>query len=365
VFRTQFVILSALAPLVYVGCQRAEEITQYPVPKEESIQLPAPKSADGMSAESRPERMLGAILAHGDQTWFFKLSGGVDRVAEKNEAFRAFVQSLRFGADGTPQWTLPAGWTHQAGSGMRFATVVVDAADPPLELTVIALPTAEGDAAEQVLANVNRWRGQLALAPIDKSALPQETETLALPSGETATLVNYVGTAKASGGMTPPFAGGGGLSRPFAAPKPTGGESSAAAPFTAETPAGWSTGKTGGMRKAAFVVGANAKGEPVEMTVIDLSSAAGDRLANINRWRGQMGLDAVAAAELPEQMQKLEVGGQPGDYVELTGTKGESILGVIVDRGEQTWFFKLQGPSELVAGQKTNFETYVRSVTWK
>jgi hypothetical protein len=243
---------------------------------------------------------------------------------------------------------------------MRFATVVVNAEAPRLELTVIALPTAGGSPQEQVLANVNRWRGQLALPPITVESLGAATQSVALEGGQLATVVDYTGTSK-PGGMTPPFAAGGGLGGPFSR-RDTASEPSAAG-FTAETPSGWSTGKVGGMRKAAFTVeDGDHRGE---VTVIDLSRDAGDRLANVNRWRGQVGLEPTDAEGLNSLLERIDVGDAPGDFVELAGPKGETILGAIVDRGDKTWFFKLQGPTPLATAQKAAFQAYVRSVRWK
>jgi hypothetical protein len=353
-------ILSAVVTLIALGCGPAETITQYTIPKPESIQLAAPDSTKAKSAVARPERMLGAIVPHGDQTWFFKVSGEPDRVHEQADEFAEFLLSLKFTPQGTPIWSLPANWKQQSGSGMRFATLIVDPADPPLELTVIALPTVSGDATEQVLANVNRWRGQLSLPAIDQAALPKETRSLSLPGGLNATVVNITGMAK-PGGMSPPFASGG-LGRPFG---PASAPTSAGEPFTATAPKDWSPGERREMRKAAFVVEDTSRNEKVEITVIDLARDAGDRLANINRWRGQVGLDPITAQQLADAVPKIDIDGVKGDFVELVGLQGETILGVIVDRGDRTWFFKLQGASALANAQQANFQAYVRSVKWK
>lgn len=67
---------------------------------------------------------------------------------------------------GALKWTLPTGWTEGEAGGMRYATL-----KPPIqgkvEATVVVLPgTAGGE-----LSNVNRWRGQIGLGPIDEKAL--------------------------------------------------------------------------------------------------------------------------------------------------------------------------------------------------
>jgi hypothetical protein len=75
-------------------------------------------------------------------------------------------------------WTLPKGWTETPGSGMRFATI-----NPPgpgkIELSVVCLPGAAGGE----LANVNRWRGQIGLDPLDDKALAAARQTVKSKAG--------------------------------------------------------------------------------------------------------------------------------------------------------------------------------------
>ena len=79
------------------------------------------------------------------------------------------------------KWTLPKGWTRTAGSGMRFATLT-----PPgpgkAELSVVMLPGAAGTE----LANVNRWRGQIGLPPLDLGALGTARQTVNSKAGTVA-----------------------------------------------------------------------------------------------------------------------------------------------------------------------------------
>jgi hypothetical protein len=65
-------------------------------------------------------------------------------------------------------WTAPSGWKEVAGTGMRVASFELPKGPGKADVTVIALP---GDVGGE-LANVNRWRGQLALAPIGEADLP-------------------------------------------------------------------------------------------------------------------------------------------------------------------------------------------------
>lgn len=67
---------------------------------------------------------------------------------------------------GALKWSLPKGWSELPGGGMRFATFKAPFAGK-LEATVVVLPGPAGGE----LANVNRWRGQIALPALDEAGL--------------------------------------------------------------------------------------------------------------------------------------------------------------------------------------------------
>lgn len=68
---------------------------------------------------------------------------------------------------GALTWTLPKGWTESRGGGMRYATLTPPPSAPKVDVSVVVLPGPAGGE----LANVNRWRGQIGLAPLDEAAL--------------------------------------------------------------------------------------------------------------------------------------------------------------------------------------------------
>lgn len=71
-------------------------------------------------------------------------------------------------------WTAPESWVAQPGGPMRKAGYKITAPDGgTAELTVTAFP---GDVGGD-LANVNRWRNQLQLAPISPAELPATIQT--------------------------------------------------------------------------------------------------------------------------------------------------------------------------------------------
>lgn len=176
------------------GCDRADAVRHYRVPKVselESSQTESPpasaRPADARQPAASPDqahqalaqpadqRMLAAVILHGDQAWFFKAVGLTAQLDSQADAFRALIKSVRFVND-KPQWSLPQDWRQRGESGMRFATLEFGPADETVELTVIPLPIPAGDRDAYVLSNVNRWRQQLALGPLSAAELSQQAE---------------------------------------------------------------------------------------------------------------------------------------------------------------------------------------------
>lgn len=87
-------------------------------------------------------------------------------------------------------WTAPASWQSKPGSAMRKATFVITGeAGATAELAVTAFP---GDVGGEV-ANLNRWRGQLQLAPQSPSDAAAAI-TRVQANGLTIGVVEMVGT---------------------------------------------------------------------------------------------------------------------------------------------------------------------------
>jgi hypothetical protein len=347
---------------VLAGCGQSDQITKYTVTKPEVIDPTLVARTTSPSAATTEQQTLGLIVPVDEMGWFFKLTGEKEAVQPQHEAFLQFVTSIKFsaGPNSKPTWTLPPGWKELPGREMRFATIQIAADGKPLELSVIPLPTAGGDTEKYVLDNVNRWRSQLNLKPIAAGELPATTKPLKI-DGHDATLVSLVGTG--GGGMAgapfAPFAGGGAAlpadHPPVTSDKATSGKSRTSAPIRYDAPPEWSAAPPNAFSIASFKVSEGDK--KVEITI---SSAGGDLLSNVNRWRGQIGLSPIDAAELTKTVQKIDTLGIQGDYVELVGS--ETILGVRADAAGRTWFIKLKGDSTIASREKPRFEAFVKSL---
>jgi len=357
------------------GCRKQDEITQYTVARPE-VHVPkalAEKRSDsgqGPGVRARPavgdsseeegqDQLLGAIVPRGATTWFFKLTGPSRLVGEEQAAgFVQFVGSLRF-SDKGPEWSVPEGWREEPGSGMRYATLRIPTDEAPLEMSVIPLPSGDGDVETYVLSNINRWRGQMGLGALERGDLEKGASKLHREDGD-IWLVEMLGRLSGQGMGAPPFAGRQGRGESEA---PSAGRA-ASLPFTSQLPEGWKQVRAGQMQIALYEVREGSR-----QASISVSSAGGELSENVNRWRGQIRLAPLDASEIAAQSRRIEIDGHDATFVELVGPEGteprETILGAIVTARETQWFFKLKGDAELAAREKANFEAFLKSIRFQ
>jgi hypothetical protein len=161
-------------------------------------------------------RILMATVKHEETLWLFKLAGADDLVREQRPAFLEFLKSVGFDAApagamaqampnphagiapapaaGTPQWDVPTGWQQQPPGQMVIGRFSIGAQEAKAEVTVSAFPGDTGG----LVANVNRWRGQVGLDAVDAAEAEKQTESLDSPAGK-ATLVDVTGTDRKTG----------------------------------------------------------------------------------------------------------------------------------------------------------------------
>lgn len=136
--------------------------------------------------------------------------------------------------------------------------------------------------------------------------------------------------------------------------------------LTWKTPDGWTEVPPGEMRVASFKI-QGQNGKQAEVSVIPLPGLPGSDEANVNRWRGQIGLPPASPDELKKSAESVEAGGQPAQLYDIAGknpSSGEAtrILGVIQHRTGAVWFFKMTGDADLAEQQKPAFVAFFKSV---
>ena len=355
------VALLGISAFLLSGCRHDNEIVRYRVPKSpEATQTKSVAPPPRPSGEPT-DRMLAATIIRHDRVWFFKAIAKVDRISPHADEFQEFVQSVKFDGE-TPSWDLPEDWQQQSGSGMRFATLSFGEKQEPIELTVIPLPLPPGDERAYVLSNVNRWRGQLQLDPITQEELDSSIDELEIPDGKVS-IADLRGWSGGSARPMAPFVDGNRTNPAPVRPAPVDSASTGGrAAIEYETPNGWQVLPATGMRAAAFSV--TEGDQSAKITVIPLPGRAGDLLSNVNRWRGQIDLGKIDAAELESLASDIEIGGVTGNYVELAGdtSEGQAIFGVSAEKPGTTWFVKMTGDRRLLEKQRENFRSFTSSI---
>lgn len=307
-------------------------------------------------------------------------------------------------ADRAPvPWTVPAGWEEKPASGMRVASYAVKRPDGrSADISVVALGGGSGGELE----NVNRWRDQIGLEPVTEAGLAglrtlvaagdrqvvmyeldgkklvldgkHAARTLAaiLPAGEMTVFFKITGENALVAEQKPQFlawlksvdTGGG---REASAGSPADASSAAASPSAPaaagreslpswQLPADWVSAGSKPMRLASFdIPDASGNGD---VSISKLNGDGGGLLANVNRWRGQVGLAPLDAAALAGNSKTVTTaGGDRATWVELVGNE-KTILGAIVVRDGASWFFKLTAPSAVAGRQSKSFEQFVLSL---
>ena len=159
--------------------------------------------------------------------------------------------------------------------------------------------------------------------------------------------------AAAPPGMPPPGtagAPGGGVDAP---PVPDG-----ASALAWTLPKGWTQAGPSAMRFATLKAPVEGK---LDVSVVVLPGPAGGELANVNRWRSQIGLPAVAAAELAGLVSSVSAGPKTLSFVDFT-KDDKRVAAAWTRHGENTWFFKFSGPAALVGAEKAKFSAFLESI---
>jgi hypothetical protein len=301
---------------------------------------------------------------------------------------------------------VPASWEPGRGSSMRLASYLVKGeGDAVADISLIIL----GGQAGGVLDNVNRWRTQIGLAPLDAQGLTENSVKLTTPVGEavvvdlaaTGPVANPAQDGRIVAAIVPlaramwfykmrgnrelierekegflrwvetarkkeraqsapdPHAPAPAMKNPHA---PAPGTPPAARPreITWQVPQGWKEGPAKSMRIATFAI-SGENGTSGEATVVKLSGTGGGELANVNRWRGQIGLAPITAEELAAAVTSVDSPGGAITLIDCAGTEKRTLAGWLTRNGG-TWFFKLNGPTGLVEAEKTRFTSFLSSV---
>jgi len=294
-------------------------------------------------------------------------------------------------------WKTPEGWQELPRTEVRIGNFsIAGPNDKKADIAVTHFPGSVGTE----LDNVNRWRRELGLQPVDDSSVASEPATVDgaagklydLSSDSARTVVADVprdgeswffkmrGDKDVVASAKPAFLeflksvkfGGEDIvpANPHA-----GMDLSAAMPQAGGAPSGdtpkWAVPSTWHDREAGpMIMKSYTAGDDAVVTIAAFPGAVGGALANVNRWRGQLGLGTITEDQLPTNTETTDAGGAKATLVDYTGIDGKTgkaarLVAAIVPRGDQTWFYKLMGDGATVAKEKENFLTFVKTADYR
>ena len=246
----------------------------------------------------------------------------------------------------------------------------------PAQIYEVAGENAGSGEKARILAAITRREGTAwffkmtgddALVAAQKPAFIEFLKSVSLPSASAMTGLPPshppIGGASELPPSHPPIGGGmmeaqGGAAASSGQEKPTW-----------QVPSGWQETPGGQFLVAKFLV----KGADDSQAAVNVSESAGTGggvLANLNRWRGQLGLVPVDEADLSKQVQPLDASGTKASLVEMTGTDPRTgqktrLVAAIVPQGQQTWFYKLMGSEQVVDQQRDAFTRFVQTAKYQ
>ena len=313
-------------------------------------------AGSGNEPAATPSRMVVGIFERPEATWFFKIVGPPQDVTAAEEQWKPFLEAIQFDSEGRPTWEIPDGWKKTGGeTQFRFATLSIGSHSPPLELVISSLASGQ-----DLLMNVNRWLGQLGKPAIEKddvdSYLVKQTTTI-------GPMLLFDQTGQFNGGMAP-FARGGGASGPAKSADAAGPP---APNITYETPADWKSGSTSAMTRVRLTKAAD--GLEVEISVNRLPPTVNDWPMLAKMWAGQVGIGDLTDEKVAQSTEEIEIDSNPGKQISVESQtdadKPKSIMAVMVERDDATWFFKLSGDRDMVKTEAETFQEFIRSVRFE
>jgi hypothetical protein len=121
--------------------------------------MPAKNSDDGA--------IIGSMIVHKDAAWFLKIKGSYTEAYLQQKNLKQIHQELSFNAKDELQITAPTEWQSKPASGMRYASWTAKG----LDISIIRLP-----AGQDLQGNIIRWKKQIGLPA--ENATSKELNTI-------------------------------------------------------------------------------------------------------------------------------------------------------------------------------------------
>lgn len=127
-------------------------------------------------------------------------------------------------------------------------------------------------------------------------------------------------------------------------------------------PQGWIKSEGSSMRIGSFDLLGKSKSEKADLSIVTLGGSAGGYIANINRWRAQVGLKSLEEMQINSQVKVIQSHIGKIKYLLINNTtNNEGILSGVFEGKDKVLFIKAKGPSSVLSFQEKNFKKFLAS----
>jgi len=132
-------------------------------------------------------------------------------------------------------------------------------------------------------------------------------------------------------------------------------------PQWATLPAQWTANAPSPMRKGSWMItGDNDTKAEIAVTVFP--GDVGGITANVNRWRGQLGLAAANETEINASAENINIGKDAGKKYSLVSADQKRVtVALLVPKNNSTWFCKISGDASVVNAQAESFLNFFKN----
>lgn len=114
------------------------------------------------------------------------------------------------------------------------------------------------------------------------------------------------------------------------------------------------------MRLATYVV--QGPEGPVEIAISRFPGDVGGMLANVNRWRGQVGLPPTTEAELDGMIERFQSPGFEGALLHIKGAEQHIVVASLYEAsGDRTWTVRMSGTESIATSVREELFEFARS----
>ncbi|MFI5380781.1 MAG: hypothetical protein ACHRHE_15900 [Tepidisphaerales bacterium] len=114
------------------------------------------------------------------------------------------------------------------------------------------------------------------------------------------------------------------------------------------------------MRELTFTLGDGEKAVTLIVSRLAASSFS-DALGNINRWRGEVGLEPLTDVS-QQKSAKIKIGAVDGTAFDVPGKAPNRLVVAMLPRGEEIWYFKFKGHTDTINAEWENIEKFLASI---